>query len=245
MKKQLRERDELFNEIIPERFRFDENVARFFDDMVLRSIPGYMDIALGTIDLCMPLTEKDRGLKIYDLGCATGTLSTMILSHLPGKHRFYAVDTSHAMLERCKANLASIQVDHDLHFVEKDIESVVIKDADVVLLNFTLQFLPIAKRLDLIKRIYAGLKKGGVFILSEKTRHPVASAQSVLESIYTKFKQHQGYSDLEISRKRKALEDVLVTESCEQHLCRLEEANFKNTFCWYYNRLFASFYTQK
>ena len=47
------------------------------------------------------------------------------------------------------------------------------------------------------------------------------------------FKRVQGYSDLEIARKRQALENVLVPETRRAHHRRLETAGFKEVHDWF------------
>ena len=64
--------------------------------------------------------------------------------------------------KKCK-QIRSKFINHDL---TKPIE---LHSCDVVIINLVLQFLPIEKRNDLIKRCYETLKKGGVLIIVEKT----------------------------------------------------------------------------
>ncbi|MCV5755622.1 methyltransferase domain-containing protein, partial [Escherichia coli] len=52
--------------------------------------------------------------------------------------------------------------------VEADIRNIEIENASVVVLNFTLQFLSPEDRYALLEKIYAGLRPGGILILSEK-----------------------------------------------------------------------------
>ena len=64
-------KDDLFaKKVAPSDFVFDDRVAEVFDDMILRSIPGYKSI-IDMIGLFAELYHKP-GTKIYDLGCSLG-----------------------------------------------------------------------------------------------------------------------------------------------------------------------------
>ncbi|MGC1511276.1 MAG: carboxy-S-adenosyl-L-methionine synthase CmoA, partial [Ketobacter sp.] len=54
------------------------------------------------------------------------------------------------------------------------------------------------------------------------------------------FKRLNGYSDLEISQKRQAIENVLVPETRQGHQQRLRAAGFSEVYCWFQCFNFAS-----
>jgi tRNA (cmo5U34)-methyltransferase len=47
------------------------------------------------------------------------------------------------------------------------------------------------------------------------------------------FKRAQGYSELEISQKRSALERVLIPETLEIHKTRLSQVGFETVEVWF------------
>jgi tRNA (cmo5U34)-methyltransferase len=108
-----------------------------------------------------------------------------------------------------------------------------IHDASLTLLNFTLQFLPIQDRLPLLTKIAEGTLPGGVLVLSEKIRFEDADTQAEMTALHEAFKKANGYSNLEISRKRTALENVLIPETLEAHRERLREAGFQSSEVWF------------
>jgi len=110
----------------------------------------------------------------------------------------------------------------------------------MVVMNFTLQFIPITQRNQLIKNIYAGLNMGGACVLSEKIELNSDHAQTLMTKIHHQFKADQGYSQLEISQKRDAIENVLVPEPLSAHLTRLEQAGFSTVIPWFQNFQFIS-----
>jgi len=213
-------------------FSFDDAVARVFPDMIQRSVPGYTTI-IPMIGLITEQYAQDQTI-CYDLGCSLGA-STLAMRHgLRDKTcQLIAIDNSQSMLDRCSHY---IELDNDKTPVElvcADIREVEFKPCSVVTLNFTLQFLPTEDRLALLSRIYDALVPGGVLILSEKVCFENEEEQSHQEELHWTFKRANGYSDLEVSQKRSALEQVLMAEPMETHHQRLKSAGFQQSHMWY------------
>ncbi|MGL5770696.1 MAG: carboxy-S-adenosyl-L-methionine synthase CmoA, partial [Plesiomonas shigelloides] len=113
------------------------------------------------------------------------------------------------------------------------IRQVKIENASMVVLNFTLQFLPPDDRQALLNRIYAGLRPGGALVLSEKFSFADQTIGDLLFDMHLDFKRANGYSELEISQKRSALENVMLTDSVETHKARLQQAGFEHAEVWF------------
>ncbi len=212
-------------------FAFDEAVARVFPDMIRRSVPGYTTIIpmLGVI--AGRYAQPDTHL--YDLGCSLGA-STLAMRHgvtAPGC-QLIGIDNSSAMLERCRHYVAVDDHDLPVELQLADICTVPIERASMVTLNFTLQFIPLAERGPLLNRICAGMVEGGALVLSEKLIFE-PTEQSLLQELHWDFKRANGYSELEVSQKRSALENVLVPETLQQHRERLLAAGFSQVSLWY------------
>jgi tRNA (cmo5U34)-methyltransferase len=103
----------------------------------------------------------------------------------------------------------------------------------MVVLNFTLQFVPKNKRRALIEKIYNGLNPGGCLVISEKLHFEPESLNWLLSDLHHQFKRSQGYSDLEISQKRDSLENVLIPETLDTHIQRLNSCGFKSASPWF------------
>ncbi len=106
----------------------------------------------------------------------------------------------------------------------------------MVIMNYTLQFIPRDRRLGLVKKIYDSLNTGGVFIFSEKIVSSNTSVNDLLTDLYYDFKRRNGYSELEISQKREALENVLIPLTAEEQMELLQKAGFVKCevlFRWY------------
>lgn len=209
-------------------FVFDERVASVFSDMLARSVPGWGELVrlIGLIGAHL----LQPGACIYDLGCSLGATSASLLARLPeGSEvdgiRLYAVDRAPAMLDELRLRLATEIKLRRLQPICADLLDVRIVDAGLVVMNLTLQFIEPAQRLPLLRRIRAGLRPGGALILAEKVA--VADDEGLLAQVHADFKAAQGYSQLEIARKRTALEQVLIPDSVAEHCARLREAGFE------------------
>lgn len=100
----------------------------------------------------------------------------------------------------------------------------------MVVLNLTLQFLPPDERMALLQKIFQGLNSGGILVLSEKVVFDDETESKRMVQLYQGFKKTMGYSDLEISQKRNALENVLIPDSDQQHSARLQEIGFDEVY---------------
>lgn len=221
-------------------FKFDEAVARVFPDMIQRSVPGYKTI----IPMISLITERyvQNDTTCYDLGCSLGA-STLAMRHGAKNKatRVIGIDNSQSMIERCSHY---IELDNDTTPVElvcSDILETNFAPCSVVTMNFTLQFLPLESRAALMKKICDALVPGGVLILSEKLQFPSVIEQNEQQELHWLYKRANGYSDLEISQKRNAIEQVLLPETEQAHLSRLKDAGFKDAFSWYQCFNFFSF----
>lgn len=214
----------------PGDFVFDDVVAEVFPDMIKRSVPGYPAI----VNMIQVLTGQyaQPGSRLIDLGCSLGASTIAMASGAGAKScRVTGVDNAPAMLDRARRRCA--QQYADIEWLCADVRDVALDDASVVVLNFTLQFLPLADRLVLLTRIRRGLRAGGVLILSEKIAGEDDAADALLIEMHHAFKRANGYSELEISRKRTALENVLIPERLSAHRARLNAAGFRRVDVWF------------
>ncbi len=212
-------------------FTFDEQVARVFDDMINRSIPFYREIIERQVRMIERLYQP--GTTIYDLGCSNGNLGLLVCQRMGDvDFKMISVDNSAPMLDAFQERLAEIPGGDRVTLQCSDIRDVPIENASVVVLNFTLQFLPRNQREALASDIHAGMNIGGAFLFSEKITHQDPQLSELQQDFYYAFKRENGYSDLEISQKREALEKVLIPETIEEHLARLQRVGFKAIDVW-------------
>jgi len=217
-------------------FDFDSKVAKVFDDMLIRSVPFYIEVQRMFVELAAHFVQKDTC--VYDLGCSTGTTIISLMKLLKDRSiKFVAVDKSKPMLDKTKKNVYSLGDKKRLKLVERDLnDGINVEDASVVMINWTLQFVRPLYRDTLMKQIYNGLVKDGIVIISEKTLVRPSLLNRLYIDFYYNFKRRNGYSNMEIAQKREALENVLIPYRIEENVELLERNGFKCVdvfFRWY------------
>ncbi len=213
-------------------FTFDESVAEVFPDMIQRSVPGYSNIITAIGMLAERFVTADSN--VYDLGCSRGaaTLSARRNIRQSGV-KIIGVDNSQAMVERCRQYINAYHSEVPVEILCDDIRHIDIQNASMVILNFTLQFLPPQDRTVLLEKIYRGLNPNGVLVLSEKFRFDDEKVNDLLIDLHHQFKRANGYSELEVSQKRTALENVMRTDSIDTHKVRLKSVGFSQVELWF------------
>ncbi len=225
-------------------FCFDEKVAQVFPDMIQRSVPGYSNI-ISAIGMLAERYAQDNS-NIYDLGCSLGAASLSVRRHITAKNcHIIAVDNSSAMVERCNLHLNAYRSDTKVSVLQNDIREINIENASMVILNFTLQFLSPSDRQHLLETIYQGLNPNGILILSEKYCFQDDVTNDLLIDLHHDFKRANGYSELEISQKRSALENVLKPDTIACHKKRLTNIGFSNVDVWFQCFNFGSMFAIK
>jgi len=237
-------RDNLFAELRTDTslFSFNDSVVDVFPDMIQRSVPGYSTVVRMTGVLAEQYAQP--GTCIYDIGCSLGESIRAVELALGDSTvsqrdcRLIGIDNSSAMVRRAKEQVASKS---RIEWVEADALEVNFAPCSVVVLNFTLQFIPVPQRLRLLKAIQSAMVPGGLLILSEKLTMDDPAMDALMIDLHHDFKRSQGYSDLEIAQKRDAIENVLIPETAQSHSDRLSEAGFSRSSIWFQCLNFASF----
>ncbi|EKO3687346.1 carboxy-S-adenosyl-L-methionine synthase CmoA [Vibrio metschnikovii] len=225
-------------------FTFDERVVEVFPDMIQRSVPGYSNI-ISAIGMLAERFAKPHS-NLYDLGCSLGAATLSMRRHIQQEGcKIIGVDNSSAMVERCKLHVNAYRSDTPVEIIEADIRDIQVENASVVVLNFTLQFLSPDDRYRLLENIYAGLRSGGILIISEKFIFPNQTAHELLIDLHHDFKRANGYSELEISQKRSAIENVMRPDSIEAHKARFKALGFSSYEMWFQCFNFGSMFAIK
>jgi tRNA (cmo5U34)-methyltransferase len=225
-------------------FEFNETVASVFDDMISRSVPLYREIILQQARLAAKFYRP--GTSIYDLGCSTGNFASALMQEIKGREfTLTAIDNSSPMIELFKKRITAFGGAGNITPIVSDIMDVDFAPASVIVSNLTVQFISPDKRDLLIKRIYDSLIPGGIFLLTEKTVNPDDDLAALQQEFYYRLKEENGYSQIEITRKREALENVLIPETVETHITRLTSAGFNAIEIWLKWFHFTSFICRK
>lgn len=230
-------KDQVFKEEIQQvsDFKFGATVASVFDDMVSRSVPFY-----GEIQRMMAEQAADyarSGTDVYDFGCATGTTLIGMNTSIAEDIRFIGIDDSPEMLAQCKTKLEEAGFTRPFELRVDDLNKTVkVSNASVAILCLTLQFVRPIHREKLLKSIFAGLHSGGVLILVEKVLAEDTVFNRDFIKYYYNYKRRNQYSEMEISQKREALENVLIPYKLSENIALLQETGFAHCevfFKWY------------
>lgn len=224
-------------------FKFDQAVARVFPDMIKRSVPGYAETVAMSGVIAGRYAQPNSNL--YDLGCSLGAV-TLAMRHSVKEQgcTIIGVDNSTSMIERAKHYVALDQGQVPVQLKCADILDFPLQNSSVTALNFVLQFIAPAERLNLLSQIAQATLPGGALILSEKICFDPAE-QALQQELHWDFKRANGYSDLEVAQKRSAIENVLIPETEATHIQRLKNAGFNQVVRWYQCFNFASFLAVK
>jgi tRNA (cmo5U34)-methyltransferase len=236
--------DTLFTKPISKQFEFDADVAMVFDDMLSRSVPYYKESQQLTKKFAVNALSK--GGKVVDLGCSTASLLLEIertLKKLNIDAVLVGIDNSTAMIEHAHKKIEAYHC--AITLIEGDILETPFGATNVVISNYTLQFIRPLLRETLIQKIYDSLQEGGVFIFSEKVLSPNATLNKELIDCYYDFKKEQGYSEYEIVQKREALENVLIPYTMMENITMCEKVGFRSCDVLFRWANFATFIAHK
>lgn len=231
------ERDEVFREQYtkPSDFKFSSKVAGVFDDMVNRSVPYYEEMQRMVAELAAD--HAHEGSSIYDLGCSTGTTLIHMDPTVAAGIPFVGIDDSKDMLDKCRNKLMEAGLNRSFELKVADLnKEVPIENASVVVLCLTLQFVRPMNRERLLKQVFNGLRADGALILIEKILAEDSRFNRDFIKYYYDMKRRHHYSEMEISQKREALENVLIPYKTSENITLLRDAGFEHCevfFKWY------------
>lgn len=212
-------------------FEFNDTVAAVFPDMLRRSIPGYTETILAIGSLARRFVTENT--ICYDLGCSLGAATLAMRHHIACEGcRVVAIDNSDAMISRCRKIVADDDATVPVEVIAGDIRHAEIRNASMVVMNYTLQFIPVADRDAMVRKIFAGMNDRGILVLSEKVVDDDAEIEQLLVDLHHEEKKRNAYSDSEIARKRAAIQNVLIPERLDVHEARLKRSGFCHVGTW-------------
>jgi len=209
--------------------------------MLSRSVPFYDEVRQLIITLI--LKEAKEGMQVLDLGASTAKFLLDLYSKAPFKLQLKGIDNSEAMLERARAKREAFGAQIVLELA--DMLAYEYANEDIIVANYTLQFIRPMQRIELVKRLYTGLNEGGLFIFSEKVVFEDKVLDKQMIDIYYDYKKAQGYSEYEIAQKREALENVLIPFTIEENIRMCKEAGFSRVDTIFQWANFVTFVAKK
>ena len=220
---------------VPGEWRFDKKVAQSFDSHVRKSVPFYDEIQQLVVEMS-EFFVGDNGC-VFDIGASTGET----LYHLADKHRrkknvrLIGIERSIRMVEEAGLKLKDIP---NVRLLHQDVQEYARFDhADLIVALYTIQFLNLEDRFELLAKIFRDLHVGGAFVFVEKVHAESAQAEDMWNELHWDFKQRSGLSDEMILAKSRSLRGVLSPMTVMENIRMLEWAGFKRTdvfFKWLY-----------
>jgi tRNA (cmo5U34)-methyltransferase len=230
-------RDEIFSK--PQKasdFKFGQTVVSVFDDMVVRSVPFYLEIQRMMTEIAQDFATPSSN--VYDLGCSTGTTLINLDKVLSLDVNFVGIDESEEMLKKCRANFETAGLRRKFELKPVDLnQGVRIENASVVVMCLTLQFIRPLYREKLLREIYQQMNDNSCFILIEKVLGEDSLFNRLFIDYYYDFKRRNHYNEMEIAQKREALENVLIPYKLMENRELLITSGFRyvDTFFKWYN----------
>lgn len=217
-----------------EKWSFDGDVTRVFDDMLERSIPQYQVMRGAVVALGREFVQPHTA--IIDLGCARGEALAPFVTEFHETNECVGIEVSAPMIEAAHARFGkeAYIFNLDLRHGYPQVR------ASLTLSVLTLQFIPIEHRLRVVRDAYKHTVKGGAFILVEKILGASAELDALFVKHYYQLKAHNGYTQEEIERKRLALEGVLVPVTARWNEDMLEMCGFDRVDCFWRYLNFAA-----
>lgn len=210
------------------KWDFDQSVTDIFDDMLQRSIPQY-DIVRNTVtDLALHYYQDSTWL--LDLGCSRGGAIAPIIER-NSRVSAVGIEVSEPMYQAAKKRFKG---EPYVDIKQRDLRHGIplSNNVSVILSIFTLQFIPINYRQQILSEAYSCLNPGGALIITEKVLGKTNDLDRDMVTLYHRMKSNHGYTEEEITRKSLQLEGVLVPLTAEWNEAMLERAGFQVDSFW-------------
>ncbi|WP_312365974.1 carboxy-S-adenosyl-L-methionine synthase CmoA [Ensifer sp.] len=216
-------------------FAFNATVADVFDDMVGRSVPYYEEMQRMVCELALDFAQPHTNL--YDIGCSTATTLLSLDGVIRPDVRFVGIDNAPDMLDKARQKIEAAGARRKIELMAADLhQGVDMENASVVTMLLTLQFIRPLYRERVMRMMHRALNDRGCLLLVEKLTGEDTTFNRLFIQHYYDFKRRNGYSEIEISKKREALENVLIPYRLEENLQLLREVGFRSVevfFRWY------------
>jgi len=214
-------------------WEFTSEVAEHFDTHVHKSIPLYEQVQLMTADMSEWFVHN--GSTVYDIGSSTGET----IFHLQKKHafkenvRFIGIDNSEMMVKQARKKVST----NNVQFLHQDVVQTKFEEADLVISLFTMQFLGMPERTQVLRGVYRCLRSGGALIMAEKVLAEEGRFDEMWVELYWDFKKGQGLTDDQILQKARSIRGILrpITLTEQIRLLRRTGFNSVDVFLKWYN----------
>lgn len=212
----------------------DKQIAENFDSHVRQSVPLYDEIQRMVSELAWYFVRDNDN--VLDLGVSTGTTIKTIHRNLPRHHVDYiGIDESEEMLQIAKSNLDFLSSKLYNHDLNEGLPSE-INNISLAISLFTLQFIRVEKRIQLLRELHRALRAKGCLIIVEKIIGNDANTNEMFSDLYHDMKRRNGLTAQDNVRKATSLRGVMQPISLSENITNLSVAGFHDTdliFKWY------------
>jgi len=211
---------------------FDSTVE-YYDEWVRIALPNYSELFAVSVGL-IPF-DAEESIEVLDLGAGTGLFSMHVSSKYP-RARFVLHDLAPGMLDVARARFQSGK--DRFRYLVGDYRE--LEEADryhLVISSLSIHHLPDEEKRALFKRVYAALKRGGVFINIDQIKGPTPDLQEFYWQTWLDRVRRSGAAEDRIQgaveRRTRYDKDALMADQVEW----LREAGFVKADC-----VFKSFF---
>ena len=202
---------------------FGGNLPKKFEEHINKSVPLYLE-GHNIINKLSDYFIKD-GSNCYDIGCSTGNLLAKLSNHNNKKKvNFYGIEIEKSMYKHAVSKLKG----KNIKLINKNINSIKLKKADLIISYYTVQFIPPSVRQNVLNKLYKSLNWGGAFIMFEKVRGNDARFENILNSLYLEFKSDNKFSNDHLIEKSKSLRGIMEPFSNKGNIGLLKRSGFED-----------------
>lgn len=227
----MKQKDEI---IATSQWKFSEDVASVFEDMLERSIPDYDSMRQLLYRMAKNFLTSHSN--VLDIGCSTGLSSEYLIKNSGVNNiEYFLIDVSDPMLKMCSKMYEGYK---NVNVNKWDItEGCPVFKCSVIICCLTLQFVPIEYRQKIVSSIYDSLNKGGALFLVEKVIGNSHVIDKTMAQEYYEIKREHSYTEKQIESKRQSLAGTLVPLTYKMNESLLQVAGFTkiDTFWRYLN----------
>lgn len=200
-----------------------ENVAKDFDDVILRLVPYYKEM-IEDLLLVIPF-ERDKKINVIDLGCGTGTLSLKIKEFFPNA-QLTCMDMTKNMLELAKIKLSEHK---NIEYILENFYTFNFnKKYDLVISSFALHHLVTPEdKISFYQKIYNSLNENGCFYNLDILIGPNDEIQNYYMKKWAEFLS-QNLTEEEVDKNFERYYEEDSPESTMNHLKWLEQVGFRD-----------------
>ena len=202
-------------------FKFENYDPQDFKNHIANSIPNYKCMRELIPSIASNFLVENTN--IYDIGCSAGDLLIEL------EQTFKNVHDNLSYIGYDKAGNLLPKSNGVVDFFKRDItdERLTMFNTSLVFSLFTLQFIPLDKRVKVVQKIYDSLDKRGAFIVCEK----ITAKHGITEDIFTftnyDMKYENGFTPNDILQKQVDLRGIMFPLNQAENENMFHQAGFR------------------